>query len=322
MKLGVVIVNYRQPQRTIECLHSLGPELAPRADGRVVVVDNASGDDSADRIGAWIERHGAAWATLVRSDVNGGFSAGNNLGMAHVDAEHYLLLNNDTLVRPGAVDRLVATLEADPGTGLVGPRLTAVDGTPQVSCFRDRTPLTELVWAAGTGPVSRLFPRSVVAMPTADEPAAPDWLSFACVLVRRAVLDQVGPLDDGYFMYFEDIDFCRRAREAGWRLRHEPRAEVVHLHGTSSPVESSRTERDRLPRYFYESRSRYYAKFHGGRLGVLRANLLWSAGRLVALAREVVGQKRPHACRGEARDNWTNWRRPLRAPSLTSEARP
>jgi GT2 family glycosyltransferase len=315
LRIAAVVVNYRTPALTVDCLASLAGQHAPGLRLRAVVVDNASGDGSPDAIERAIADHGwSAWARVVRSPANAGFSAGNNLGIRSEEADAYWLLNSDTLARPGALAELARALDIRPDAGLVGPRLEWPDGTPQESCFRFHRPLSELVRSARTAPVSRLLGRYVVALPVSDEPLEPEWASFACILVRRAVIDRVGPLDDGYFMYFEDVDYCRRARAAGFTVLHWPAARVVHLRGQSGDVKKATAERRRRPGFFYAARNRYYAKFHGRRAGVLAANLCWTAGRAIAWAREAVGHKQPHTCLHEARDIWTNWRDPLAPP--------
>ena len=301
-RLGVVILNYRTPQLVIDCLRSLHGEVDPERD-RVVVVDNASGDGSAKRIRAAIAREGWAHARVVESSDNGGFSAGNNIGIRAVDAAAYLLLNSDTVVRPGAIQRLREALEGDPAAGLVGPRLEDPDGSVQVSCFRSPTVWSELIYAARTSAVSRALARYVVPVFPEEAPTDPEWTSFAAVLIRREVFEQVGLLDEGYFMYFEDVDYCRRARRAGWKIRHQAEARVVHLHGASSHVEDMTRARERRPRYYYASRSRYFRKAFG-EVGLLAANSMWTIGRGVSALREVFGKKPPHTVAFELVDNW------------------
>jgi len=309
LKLLVVILNYRTPALTVDCLASLAPEIAP--DRAVVVVDNASGDGSVEQIEAAIaENRWQDWACVVASPVNGGFSAGNNVGIQSAEAEFYLLLNSDTLVRPGALSTLLAAAEAQPEAGIVSPRLEWPDGEPQISCFRDRSPLTELIEAAATGPITKALGRFDVPIPVADEPFAPQWTSFACVLVRRAVVEQVGLMDEGYFMYFDDIDYCRRTRAAGWTIWHCPQARVVHLRGGSGTVKQELKTRKRPRPYLYASRSRYFAKFYGGRAGLVLANLAWLGGRAVSRTREVFGRK-THISEGAMRDIWSFWRDPM-----------
>ena len=145
-----------------------------------------------------------------------------------------------------------------------------------------------------------------------------DWTSFCCALIRREVLEEKGILDEGYFLYFDDVDYCRAAREAGWKIAHQPRAEVMHLEGQSNPVVENTTKGERRPKYWYRSRAHYFSKFYG-KAGLLRANLLWSTGRLISLARETFGRKKPHVCELEWLDVWTDFfKASRRKPAKTS----
>jgi GT2 family glycosyltransferase len=310
-RLAVVIVNYRTPALSVDALASLATELDPARD-RAVVVDNDSRDGSAQQLEREIESRGFhEWARVVRSPENGGFSAGNNVGIRAEPASFHLLLNSDAYVRPGAVAELLRAAETHPEAGIVSPRLEWPDGTPQVSCFRDRSPISEVIEAAGTSVVTRLLGRWDVPLPVSDVPFEPPWTSFACVLLRRELIEAVGGMDDGYFMYFDDIDYCRRARAAGYAVLHWPEARVVHLRGGSSPVKAERAARRRPPPYYYEARARYFAKFYG-HAGLVATNLLWGLGRTVSGLRESVGHKQAHTCEGEERDIWLHWRDPLR----------
>jgi len=315
MKLCVIILNYRRAQLTIDCLRTLAAEVDGQADRCAVVIDNASGDGSADLIDAAIKQLGwDRWARFVRSPVNTGFAGGNNIGFSAVQAEFYLLLNSDTHMLPGSVGELLQSIESQPEVGAIGPRLQGPEGDAQCSCFRFRSPISEMLEAAGTGPLDRMFRRWVVPMGVYDRPMEPQWLSFACIMIRRAAIDKIGLMDDRYFMYFEDIDYSRQIRKAGWRILHWPAAKVVHLRGGSSSVKSAMKARQRVPRYYYESRSRYFAKFYGGVMGLLMTNMLWITGRAIAWCRELVGSKDRDVCELEARDNWINWLRPLQLP--------
>lgn len=315
MRLAIVIVNYRTPNLTIDCLASLQTEIEV-GQHTVVVVDNASGDNSVEQIEQAITANNwHEWVKVLPSPVNGGFSAGNNLGIKAITADAYLLLNSDTIVRPGAIASLIKAMETHPQAGLISPRLEWPDTTPQISCFRYRSPISELIAAAATGPVTQLLHSYDVPIPVSDEAIEPEWTSFACVLIRKEVIDQIGLMDEGYFMYFDDIDYCRRARDAGWKILHWPEARVVHLRGGSSPVKAAIAARKRPKAYLYASRTRYFTKFYGY-TGFWLANLLWLVGRSISLVREWVGNKEPHTCEYEASDIWINWRHPMQAPIL------
>jgi GT2 family glycosyltransferase len=307
--LAVIVLNYRTPELTVECLASLASEI--ESGTQVVVVDNASGDGSAERLESTVAARGwAGWASVLHSPVNGGFAAGNNLGIRSVEAAAYVLLNSDTVVRPGALRALREAMRLRPEAGVIGSGLLTEEGSLAFSFFRVHAPLSELVRAANTGPVTRLLRQFDPVLPLTEQPQEPDWVSFACVLIRREVIETVGLLDDGYFMYFEDVDYCRRARQAGWRVLYWPPARVVHLAGGTSQLEHDAGRRRRAPRYYYEARARYFAKFYG-RGGLWLANCLWCVGRLVSLSREMLGRPAFHRKR-EALDIWTNSLDPMR----------
>ena len=315
--VGIVIINFRTAALVKNCLASLGPELEEN-DARVAVVDNFSNDGSAEEIAAWLTR-GDLWKSrvfLIRSPSNEGFSGGNNIGVNAFDAEHYLLLNSDTMVRPGALTALIGASAREKDAGLIAPRLEDEDGTPQISCFRTHSPLSEFLHAAETAPLDRLFSFAVVPRSVSDTPVDCDWVSFACILIKREALDDAGLMDEGYFMYFEDADYCRALKTHGWRVVYEPAARVVHLRGGSSPVKSSLKAKKRPPPYYYAARTRYFRKAYGP-FGLYAANLMWLAGRGVARARSLFGKPAPLLCDHQGRDQWTNWRTPLgdrRAP--------
>ncbi len=319
MRLAVVIVNYRTPQLVADCLTSLATELDPTQDG-VIVVDNHSGDESAVRIRQIVvDQNWEQWVQIIESPVNGGFSAGNNLGIQAVVAEAYLLLNSDTLVRTGAISALLEARDQYPEAGIISPRLEWPDTTPQISCFRYRSPLSEFIHAAGTGPITQLFKPYDVPLPVSETWINPEWTSFACVLIRREVIEQIGLMDEGYFMYFDDLDYCRQVRAGGWSILHYPKARVVHLRGGSSSVKAALETRTRPRRYLYESRSRYFGKYYGGSKGIFAANVLWLMGRSIAWVREVVQQRPRHSCDFESQDIWIQWRHPLRSSPVKAE---
>ena len=313
-EINVSIINYRTAEMTLRCLASL---LKTHDDLHlhVTVVDNASGDGSGERIADWIAAQPAGTpVTLIRSARNTGFSGGHNLGMtAQPSARFHLILNSDALVRPGTLRALLAAAQAHPDAGLLAPRLEWDDGVPQISAFRRHSPLSELIRGAATGPVTALLRRWEVPLPLPPAPAEIAWVSFACVLLRAEAAAQVGPMDEGYFLYFEDADHCARLTRAGWRIVQVPEARVVHLRGGSAPVKSLAAARKRLPAYWYASRTRLLYRLHG-RAGLLAANLAWHFGRGIAQARRLVGRPVPPAVAREARDIWTNFLDPLGDP--------
>lgn len=301
-RIAASVLNYRTAQLTLDCVRSLVPELDRERD-ELIVVDNHSEDGSAERLRQAFAGPGLERVRLIETDRNGGFALGHNAAVRALDAEAYLLVNSDTLFRAGAVASLWRRLEADPKCAVVSPRLEEDDGTPQTSCFRFHTPISEFVSAASTGPLTRLLRHHEVPLPIRDEGETPDWTSFACVLVRGAALRAAGLLDESYFMYYEDVDLCRRLRDLGFTVASEPAARVVHRGGASSGVDAKESALQRRPRYFYASRARYFRK-HFGPLGLFAANLLWSAGRSISWARETFGKKPVHTVDCELGDRW------------------
>jgi GT2 family glycosyltransferase len=311
-RIASVIINYKTPGLTLDCLSSLEPNIADLPDSQAIVVDNASRDDSASILRREISaRCWDSWADVVEAPNNAGFSAGNNRGIAaaqsRAEFDAYLLANSDTILRPGALRALGQRLMSSPTVGLVGPRLEWPSGELQASCFRAISPVSELAAAAKTGVLSRLVGGDL-PIPTDQQNGAGaealQWISFACVLIRAEAFAKIGPMDEGFFMYFEDVDYCRRARRSGWQLAYEPEAHVVHLRGGRSPEDFAREECQRRPRFYYESRSRYLAKYYG-RTGPLSANFCWTLGRGISLVRELAANKSPHTAAREAGDIWT-----------------
>lgn len=220
--VAVVIVNYRTPELTVRCLRSLVDQVASASGTRVVVVDNDSGDGSAATIAQAITDAGwQDWVTLLPSTHNGGYAYGNNLGLRQimasgVNASYYWLLNPDTEVLPGALSQLVNFLDQHPTVGIVGSELQYPNGSTFGKAFRFPNIWNELDNGLRLGIVSRLLSRWLVAQSMGDQPQAVDWLPGASMMVRHQVFEQVGLMDDTYFLYFEETDFCLQAHRAGW----------------------------------------------------------------------------------------------------------
>lgn len=301
-RIVAVVLNYRTPDLTIQAAHSVAADLSPGED-RVVVVDNHSPDDSLEKLRAGLDLHKYPHIELVASPDNGGFAAGNNVGILAVSAQAYLLLNSDTIVRQGATKQLLSTLQKSPEVGIASPRLQFEDDQAQISCFRHHSLMSELISGAQTGPVTRLLKRWDVPLGVQETEAPVPWTSFACVLIRREVFEKVGLLDEGFFMYYEDADYCRQVNASGFRIVHNPAAQVVHLRGKSSPVKEAGRLGKARPGYFYAARARYFRRAYGP-WGAALANIMWTTGRAIALPREILGNKKPHTVDREFYDKW------------------
>jgi N-acetylglucosaminyl-diphospho-decaprenol L-rhamnosyltransferase len=316
-----ILVNYRTSELTLRAVEALRPELAALGPAAVVVVDNDSADGSFERLCAGVRERGWQDVAVVASPRNGGYGYGINVGVRHfldrgVGPDYFHVINTDAFPAPGSVARLVAFLDAHPDGGMAGGRIDSASGEEQpCGAFRFPSPLAELEAAASFGPLSRLLRDRAVAiepMPTDSQPV--DWLSGTSMLIRRQVFEQGLYFDEGFFLYFEEIDFARRLRDAGWRSYYVADAPIEHLHSVSTGLADQNRP---LPDYWFESRHRYYLKHHG-RAYALTTDAAWLAGYLLFRAKRAVTGRpsaiRAHMLRNFLRTRTLHLRRPA-APS-------
>ncbi|MGC8801804.1 MAG: glycosyltransferase family 2 protein [Chloroflexus aggregans] len=288
--LAVVILNYNRADLLADCLASIAAAPA-RCHLSVWVVDNASTDGSATLV-----RERFAWVHLIESPVNGGFSAGNNLALRQILAlpdppDYILLLNNDTVVPPGALDGLVEYLEQHPAVGAVGPKLLLPDGSLDLACRRSfPTPTVAFYRLFG---LSRLFPRSRrfaaynMTYLDPDVETEVDSVVGACMMVRTTVVREVGLLDEAFFMYGEDLDWAYRIKQYGWKIVYYPGVTVYHYKRAASsrrPIPSIRA--------FYNAMRLFHRKHYAATTPALVNRLiefgitikeLWALGRNLLL---------------------------------------
>ncbi|HBE18081.1 MAG TPA: glycosyl transferase family 2 [Cyanobacteria bacterium UBA11149] len=297
ISLLVVIVNYRTPSLTIDCLHSLVGEIQSLPNTQVIVTDNNSGDDSVAKIKSAIETEGwSNWASMMPLETNGGFAFGNNAAIRPAlnstnPPPYILLLNPDTIVRPGALKVLVDFMNQNPEVGIAGSRLEDPDGTPQHSAFRFHTIWSELDSGFRLGMVTKLLSKWVIAPPISDEICPTDWVAGASMIVRKEVFEEVGLIDEEYFMYYEEMDFCLQANRAGWSCWYVPESRVVHLVGQSSGVTNTKQPPKRRPQYWFDSRRRYFLKNYGWLYAALTDHVWASSVVLWQLRRMIQGKE-------------------------------
>ncbi len=267
MKLLVVILNYRVTDLTIDCLGSIAPEIASVPGMRVAVCENGTGGDAEARLREAIASNGwSPWTELTAIHPNRGFTGGNNViirkWIASTDGpEYFLLLNADTLVKPGAFRALVDFMDAHPRVGVAGSRLECPDGSHQASPFRFPGIASEFDRGLRLGIVSRLLSRWSVTPPAPTQVTRVDWVSGASMIIRRELIDAIGPLDEGLYTYFDDVDYCLNSKRAGWETWYVPASRVVHLEGASTGIVAKSP--NRRPKYWFQARRRFFLKNHG-----------------------------------------------------------
>jgi hypothetical protein len=262
--VDVVVVSYNSRAKLRGCVE----QLVGERDVAVIVVDNASRDGSLEAVADLA-------LTAIGLPANGGFAHGCNTGIAAGSAPYVLLLNPDAEIRPEAIRGLADVLAANERIGAAAPRIVAEDGALEFS--QRRFPRLRSTYAQAFF-LHRLFPRAEWVDELERDPqvyeraGSPEWVSGACVLLRRSAVEAIGGLDDGFFMYCEDIDLCRRLRDAGYDIRFVPEAVVTHEGGASAPRAS-------LLHVLAASRLRY-ARKHRSRAGAMLERLGVALGAL------------------------------------------
>ena len=262
-ELTIVTVSYNTRAELVACLASL-VQTSPTIDHKVVVVDNGSEDGSVEAI-----REQFPNVVILENATNIGYARANNMAIRATEGDLLLLLNSDTIVPPGAVDGLVARLREWSDVAVVGPRLTDADGRPEISFGRMMSPINELMqMAKGLALQTNIPFFSNWVRRSLERPCLPDWVSGACLLVRRAEAKAVDLLDERFFLYLEDVDFCASIRRRGGRVRFVPDVTFIHHRGRSG----SRVQNDTRQRY-RRSHLAFYEKHHPAWVPLLRLYL-------------------------------------------------
>jgi N-acetylglucosaminyl-diphospho-decaprenol L-rhamnosyltransferase len=277
--VDVVVVAYNSRDTLRGCVEP----LASLPSINVIVVDNASPDDSAATVADLPVR-------VIAAPRNGGFAYGCNIGIAAGDAELVLLLNPDARIDAGSLGALVDALGADRRLGAAGPRTLDDDGRlmwSQRRFPRLRSTYAQALFLQRALPRARWTDEVIRDRDAYARAGTPDWLSGACLLLRRSAVEGVGGLDEGFFLYSEETDLFRRLLDDGWRARYEPGATALHAGGASAPRETTK-------RIWAQSRVRYARKHHGRLVALLEA----CGVALGGLTHAVVWLRRPRRARG------------------------
>jgi N-acetylglucosaminyl-diphospho-decaprenol L-rhamnosyltransferase len=293
-RLLTVILNWRSAEMTLRAA-----EAALRAlegiDGALVIVDNNSGDGSFEVMSEVVAARGwdkgAQAVRVLQSGRNGGFGAGNNFGIRAglpdgSKPDFVYILNSDAFPEPAAIQALLRHLQQHPATGFAGSFIYGDDGAPHRTAFRFPSAAGEFEAQIRFGPVSRLLADSIVAQPIPQATGRVDWLAGASLMMRQAVLDQIGLFDETFFLYFEETDLCRRAALAGWPTDYVVESRVMHIGSASTGMRDWR----RIPQFWLDSRLHYFVKNHGRRYACA-ATLAHLAGGVAWRARLLIQRK-------------------------------
>jgi GT2 family glycosyltransferase len=259
MDLSIIIVSYNAAGDLERCLASLH-DPPPATPHEIIVVDNHSADGSAAAARRW------TGVKVIEQEHNAGFAAATNVGIRASSGQHLLLLNPDAVAPAGAVDRLVAALMRHPEAAAVGPRIVDAEGHAELSFGKMISPLAELRQKRLVRGLERRAPAALRAVEDMTHREQwTDWVSGACLLVRRADAEAVGLLDERYFLYAEDVDFCAALRARGRKILFTPSVEIVHRRGRSAASAPAATRAA-----YRRSQLAFYQKHHPALAPILR----------------------------------------------------
>jgi N-acetylglucosaminyl-diphospho-decaprenol L-rhamnosyltransferase len=305
-----IIVNYRTPALAEKCIAALAAERAGGVSLTAILADGCSGDDSVSRLKKYLRKScHDSWVELLPLDFNGGFGWANNQGILHYVSkagrvpDYIYLLNPDAEVAPGAVTALLQRLRNTPEAAAAGSQLYEPGGTKAASAFRFPALRREFAKGAHVHALERLLGlEPLVVDLTAAAPV--DWVTGASVLFRSAALAQTGLFDDGFFLYYEEVELMQRLQRVGWQIWSEPESRVAHIGGAATGVHDVETPKP-MPLYWFQSRLYYFART-GGMAEAAAANIAWFAGYLLlGLPRLILSSKtRRNAQPGEAQGIW------------------
>ena len=273
----------------MQCLASINQQNDALNGGRVIVVDNNSQDGSAEKLANYVQKNDLnSWIEIVQMPRNGGFAYGCNAGIKCVlvldsAANYVMLLNPDTLVRENAIATLSHFMDANHQVGIAGSQIENSEGGVENSAHRFHSLMGEFLEGVRLGILSRLFSKYETTPVLKTGNFQCDWVSGASMMIRRQLIQDIGLLDEGFFLYFEEVDFFYRAAKAGWQTWYLPAAKVMHIEGAATGIKSAK----RRPKYWYDSRRRYFIKHHGV-LGLVCADALWGIGRFSYLLRRLI----------------------------------
>jgi N-acetylglucosaminyl-diphospho-decaprenol L-rhamnosyltransferase len=289
---AIITVNYKTADLVIKLIESLEIELVSLGATHLFIVDNFSQDNSLDVLADYITINKIDWITLLPSNINGGFAAGNNLAIQYLENnfdnyEYVWFINPDTQVMQGAGKALLSFLDAE-NEDVAGSQMVDELGNTQKSSFNFPSVISEFCSGARLKIFDDIFRKHLVARKEVQINEETDWLSGASFMVTKNFITQVGYLDSNYFLYFEEVDYFNKAKQCGFKCWHIPESRVVHVVGASTGIN---VQRRRRPQYWFDSRRRYFLKNHSA-LKLLCCDLVFLLGYISWLIRKnIVGSE-------------------------------
>ncbi|MFA6513917.1 MAG: glycosyltransferase family 2 protein [Patescibacteria group bacterium] len=243
MFYSIIVINHKTPQLTINCLKSLFT-LSGLEDREIIVIDNASEDGSVEIL----KNEFADKIQIVSNKRNLGFAAANNQGAALSTGDFLLFLNSDTIAKDDFLSKCLNLFKQDENMGVVSPRLKLENGEAQKHAFGLFPTLGGLITQTG---------KREIIIPEKTKILEVDWVSGCALMIRRELFEKIGGWDDHFFLYFEDVDICKRVKEAGYKIAVNLETEITHLGGKSLSLNSERKN------YYYEAQDYYFDKWYG-----------------------------------------------------------
>mgnify|MGYP003676828734 CR=1 FL=1 len=287
-----VILNWRTAEMTLRAAAAALREMED-IEGEIILVDNDSQDGSFEAMQAHVAKQGWSRVRVLQSGRNGGFGAGNNVGIraglqGGARPDYVYILNSDAFPDAGAIGALVTRLQTHPDTGFAGSYIHGPEGDPHLTSFRFPSIASEFEGAARLGPVSRWLGHRAVPVPIPEATMAVDWLAGASLMMRMDVLEEIGLFDEEFFLYFEETDLCRRAKNAGYSTDFVRESSVTHIGSASTGMKEWRA----VPTYWFASRRHYFVKTHGVSYAAM-ATLAHLAGGVLHRVRCALTGRRP-----------------------------
>lgn len=264
--IATIILNYRSASLAIRAVEAALKATEHLERAPIFLIDNESGDGSLERLEeAKTERGWPERVQLRASGRNGGYGFGNNVGFRlglteDPPPDYFYILNPDCFPDPDAVDELLDFFKRHPRAGLVGSAARGEDGQPHCTAFRFPSVQSEFEDGVKLGLITKLLAPYRVPLGEELEESIVDWVGGMSVLIRRELIEEIGFFDEGFFLYFEETDLCKRARAAGFEVGYAKRSRVVHIGSATTGVQAKDTP---MPSFWYDSRRRYFEKNHG-----------------------------------------------------------